>query len=287
MAREAPRGRVSRLTATGSAAVLVALLLAAAAPGLITTADPLAQDATMRLLPPGPAHLLGTDGFGRDVLSRLLHGARASLGCAFAAVGAAGILGVPLGTASARRRGPAGPLLQGATAVLLSVPFLLLAMVIVTSLTLSFTSVTLAIAAGLVAPTARMAEAAARVVLVQPYVDAARIAGAGPVRILVRHVLPNALPVILTHLTGALAVAISAEATLSFLGLGIPAPWPSWGRMLQEGARQHLESAPWIAGSAGVAIALAAAGAALLGDALADLVTPDHAPPASRRRLPR
>jgi peptide/nickel transport system permease protein len=276
----AGRRRRSGLGLTGKicAGILLALVLVALAPGLIARADPLAQDLTDRLAPPGSGHPFGTDGFGRDVFSRVVHGARVSLGCALAGVAAASLLGVSVGVSLAWRPRLAATILQGAVSVLLSVPFLLLALVIVVAMQPSFLSVTVAIAAGLVAPVARLSAAAARTVVCQPWIDAARTAGAGRVRILARHVLPNTASPILTQVTGLLGLAISAEATLSFLGLGIPAPYPSWGRMLAEGARQYLESAPWVAGFAGLAVAIAAVSASLLGDALRDLVT---------RRTPR
>jgi peptide/nickel transport system permease protein len=255
-----------------SAIVLLFFLFMALAPGSFTPADPLAQDLSQRLVPPGQQHPLGTDGFGRDVLSRVVHGARTSLAAALAGLAAAALLGVAVGLCSAWEPRFASVLLRGSMNVLLAIPFLLLALVIVVSMRASFLSVAVAIAAGLVAPIARLAEAAARSVLREPYIDAARLGGAGAARILMLHVLPNAASPILTQVTGYVGVAVSAEATLSFLGLGIPAPYPSWGRMLQEGARQYLEVAPWVAGFPGLAVALTVVSASLLGDALRDLV---------------
>lgn len=253
-------------------AVLLLLIVVALAPGLVTGIDPLEQDASHRLLPPGRGHPMGTDGFGRDVFSRVVHGTSASLGSAFLGFLAAFLAGASVGLVSAYRGGMLDRALQRSVDILLGIPFLVMALVIVVALTPSAFSVGAAIAAALAAPIARYTRAVARPYLSEPWVDAARLCGAGGARIMLRHVLPNAASPLITQGAAFLVTAVTAEATLSFLGLGIPAPFPSWGRMLLEGARQYLESAPWITAFPALALLLTVMSIVMLGDALRDLL---------------
>ena len=253
-----------------AAAVLFLLVLAAVFPGLVGARDPLAQSAADRLQPPGRGHIMGTDGFGRDVASRVVHGARVSLGIGFLGFGVASALGILAGTFSAYRGGAFDLVFQRLIDMFLGFPFLVLALVMVVGLGPSAVSIGAAIAVALAPQVSRVARAATLQVRVEPYVEAARLCGAGTRRIVFRHLLPNTLPPIIGQISSYLGTAVAAEATLSFLGLGISPPFASWGLMLQEGARQYLERAPWIALFPGLALSITVLCASVIGDSLRD-----------------
>ena len=263
-----------------SATALVSILAVALLADVVATHDPLAQDAAQRLRPPGLDHYFGTDGFGRDIFSRVVHGARGSLYVGLLAVGMAGVAGVWVGTLSAYRGGAFDLAVQRVVDVLLGFPFLVLALIMVVALGASPTSVAFAIALAMVPQVARLSRASALAIAGEPYLEAARVIGAGPYRIIWRHLLPNGFPPVLAQLTGYLGAAVVAETALSFLGLGVPPPSPSWGRMLQEGVRQYFEAAPWATVFPGLALSLTVVSTALLGDAARDLLDP------RRRRAP-
>ncbi len=255
-------------------AALVSIVAAAVLAELIATIDPLAQDVGQRLMPPGPDHYFGTDGFGRDVFSRVVHGARVSLFVASAALSVASLAGICVGVSSAYRGGSFDLAVQRAVDVLLGFPFLVLALVVVVAMGSSPTSVAIAIALGLAPQVARLSRASALSIKEEAYVEAARVIGAGSYRIIWRHLLPNSFPPVLAQLTGYFGAALVAESALSFLGLGVPPPFPSWGRMLQEGARQYFEAAPWATVFPGLALSITVLAAAFLGDAVRDLLDP-------------
>ncbi len=273
----------TRWPALPAAALLGLMAIAALFPGLITRQDPLSQNVAERLAPPGPEHLFGTDGFGRDVFSRVVHGTRASVLVGILAVSFASVIGVTVGLASGYAGGKVDLVLQRGVDVFLGFPFLALALVIIVALRPSALSVALAIGVAQAPLVARVARAAAMAIRTEDYILAARSGGAGPVRIVFRHVLPNSLSPILAQVTGYLGAAMAAEATLSFLGLGTPPPFPSWGGMLQEGARQYLETGPWIAAFPGLALSLAVMSFALLGDAVRDALEVRRPPGVPRR----
>jgi peptide/nickel transport system permease protein len=223
---------------------------------------------------PSLRHPFGTDNLGRDVLSRVIYGSRASLGAAGMAVGIGGVLGAALGLYAGYMGGWAERLLRHATDFLMSLPGLLLALVIVAGLGASFLNVSLAIAVALVAPSARIARSSAMAVRQLLYIDAARILGAGHGRILLHHVLPNAYAPILVILSIQFGTAVLVEGSLSFLGLGVPLGTPSWGNMLSGTALLYMQRAPWMALFPGLALTAVVLSMHLLGDALRDALDP-------------
>ncbi len=235
--------------------------------------DPVYVDPMSRLQGASSQHWLGTDLFGRDVLSRLMVGARTTLFVGVVAVGVAALVGVPLGVLAAMVPPWLSTIIMRAADILLAFPALLLA--IMFSAVFGGSTLTAMIAIGIASiPTfARVVRAAGLGVLASEYVLAARAAGRRPVSIAVRHVLPNVGSMVIVQASVAFAIAILAEAALSFLGLGTPPPTPSWGLMLQE-SQPLLFMAPQLAIVPGLAIALAVLGFNLLGDGLRDLLDP-------------
>ncbi len=253
-----------------AAAVLGLVVVSAVFAPIIARHDPVEQDVERRLERPGRAHLFGTDGFGRDVFSRVVHGARASLTVGFGAAALAGLIGVAVGLTTAYAGGAADLIAQRAVDVLLGFPFLVLALIVIVALAPSTISLTLAIGVGLAPHTARLARSAALPIVEEQYVAAARATGAGPFHIVLFHILPNTAPPIVAQLTGYFGAAVAAEAALSFLGLGVPPPFPSWGRMLQEGTRAYFEAAPWVTLLPGLVLSLTVMSCAILGDTIRD-----------------
>ena len=244
---------------------------------VIATHDPVAQDVARRLRPPGPDAFFGTDGFGRDVFSRAAHGARASLYVGLLSVGIASVAGVGLGTLSAYWGNPFDLVVQRAVDTLLGFPLLVLAIVMVVALGPSANSVVAALAVAMTPQITRLSRAGALQVKEELYMDAAMVVGAPPTRIILRHLLPNSFPPALAQITGYFGAAVVAETALSFLGLGVPPPDPSWGRMLEEGSRQYFEAAPWATVFPGLLLTLTVLSSALLGDALRDRLDPRSA----------
>lgn len=256
-------------------AVLVGLVLLTAVVSLVWTPyDPIRVAPQQVLLPAlsGP-HLLGTDGFGIDVLSRLMVSARICVLVGVIAVGIAAVLGVPLGVLAGQRGGWVSELLMRATDIWYAFPALLLAILFAAALGASTTTAMVAIGLGSVPAFARIARAATLQVMTQDYVLAARAAGTRPAAIAVRHVLPNIAPVVAVQASVSFGIAILAEAALSYLGLSTRPPTPTWGRMLRD-AQAYLFSDPVLALWPGLAIAGAVLGFNLLGDGLRDLLDP-------------
>jgi len=250
------------------AVVLVALVSLAWTPH-----DPTRVDATSLLLRPSVAHLLGTDGFGIDVASRVMVGAQTTLLVGVIAVGIAAVLGVPLGIGAAVVGGWGAEVLMRATDVLYAFPALLLAIVLAAAFGASTWTAMVAIGLATVPAFARVARAETLRVLASDYVLAARAAGTSRLGIATRHVLPNVAPVVGVQSSVAFGIAILAEAALSYLGLATPPPTPTWGRMLRD-AQSYLFTDPVLAVWPGVAIACAVLGFNLLGDGLRDLLDP-------------
>ena len=269
----------------GAAGVVVIVVIATVAlfPQLISDRDPLLHDVPNRLLPPSRDHWFGTDGFGRDMASRIAHGAAVSLYVAGAAISIGAVVGTTVGTLSGYLGGLFDLVVQRFVDALLGIPFLILAIVVIVAIRPSTHAVIIAIAAGYAPQAARLTRATVASVKTEHYVEAIRAMGAGPFRIVLRHVLPNSISPMLIHATGALGTALVAEATLSFLGLGVPPPEPSWGRMLQEGARSYLEVAPWLTIAPGLALTTTVVSVAFVGDALRDALDP-RSKRATRRR---
>ncbi|HLE81433.1 MAG TPA: ABC transporter permease [Dehalococcoidia bacterium] len=265
-------GRRSPLAAV-CAAILIVAALAAVFADAVATHDPLAQDIPNRLKPAGGDFLLGTDNFGRDVFSRIVHGSQISLYVAVMSVLAGTVLGTSLGMASAYLAGWVDLVAQRVVDASLGFPLLVLTVVIVVALGASTHTVVFAIAVALMPQMVRLSRSRALSVKEEAYVMAARAAGASLPRIVLKHILPHSLGPIIAHATGWVGAALVAESALSFLGLGVPPPYPSWGGMLQEG-RQYLEVAPWLTVLPGLALTITVLSFALLGDALRDELDP-------------
>jgi peptide/nickel transport system permease protein len=238
-----------------------------------TPYDPNHVEVTQRFRAPGAANVLGTDQLGRDELSRLLYGARNTLLVGIVTVLIALGLGVPLGGLAAVFRGPTEEAAMRLSDVLLAFPALLLAMLFAAVFQPSTLTAMAAIGIALVPVFARVVRGAGLQVMQQDYITAARTYGSGAGWILVRHLLPNVSSVLIVQATIAFAIAILAEAALSYLGLGTAPPTPSWGRMLSD-AQTALEQAPLLAVWPGLSIALSVLGFNLLGDGLRDLLDP-------------
>lgn len=263
-------------------AVLVAVTLLTALVSLVATPyDPVAVGTDL-LAPPGPAHWLGTDGFGIDILSRIMVGARIAVAVGVVAVAIAAVIGVPLGVlagsgavrrAEAARTGWLSGLVMRAGDILYAFPAMLLAIMLAAVFGGSTATAMVAIGVANIPPFLRVARAATLQVMVSDFVLAARGAGTGPLGIAARHVLPNIAPVMAVQASMAFGMSILSEAALSYLGLSTPLPIPTWGRMLNE-AQAYLYTDPMLAVWPGLAIGLAVLGFNLLGDGLRDLLDP-------------
>ena len=261
----------------GLAILVVVVAIAVLAPMLIPASFGTRMQMAMRLKPPAAGHWLGTDQLGRDLLTRVLLGARTSLGIAGAAVAISIALGLPLGIVSGYFRGWTDVVLMRLVDTLLSFPALLLALTISAMLGPSVPNTILAIGIAFTPFLARIIRGEALRVAEMPYVEAARAAGTTDAMMIVRHVLPNVLPLIIVQGTISLAFAILAEAGLSFLGLGTQPPQSSWGLMIQS-SRDYLDVAPWTALVPGVAVALTVLALNMFGDVLRDVLDPRARP---------
>ncbi len=255
-------------------AVLVGVVVVMALVSFVWTPyDPTFVNAVDRLQTFSAQHWLGTDKFGRDVLSQILMGSRTTLFVGVVAVGVATLLGVPLGIIAAMAPRWFGELLMRGNDLLLAFPALLLAIMFSAVYGGSTLVAMVAIGIATVPSFARLVRSGALQVMSTEYVLAARAAGRRPAAIGLRHVLPNVSSLVIIQASVSFAIAVLAEAALSFLGLGTPPPTPSWGRMLQE-SQELLFSAPRLAVVPGVAIAAAVLGFNLLGDGLRDYLDP-------------
>ena len=276
---EAPRplGRLLRryTPITIGIVLAVAMIVLAAAAPFVAPLSPSAQFSDAVLKGPGVVerHTLGTDEFGRDVLSRIIWGTRISLQVGLASVIFGFALGVPLGILAGYQGGRVESTVMRGSDMLQAFPTLLLALLIVTALGGSLVNEIMAIGIALTPNFVRLARSLALTIRDQDYIMAARGLGSGQLRIMARHVFPNALYALVVVATLYIATAIRTEASLSFLGFGIPPPTPSWGNILSEG-RQYIKCCPWITTFSGVAIMLAVLAFNLMGDALRDLLDP-------------
>jgi peptide/nickel transport system permease protein len=259
--------------AAGAAVILAMALVAVLAP-LLAPYDPRVPDYGTMLARPGPAHWLGTDAFGRDVLSRIVWGARTALSVGFAAALGGATLGAVVGVAGAYFGGLVDLLFERVVDILLSFPLIILALAVVASLGNGVGTVILAITVPMVPRCARVIRSSALAIRRAPYVDAARAAGYGHARIILRHMLPNVMAPYLIMVTAFMGQAILLEASLSFLGLGVAEPTPAWGLMLKGAAVDFAETAPWLALFPGLAISFAVLAFNLFGDSLRDALDP-------------
>ena len=272
--RRRPRRRRGLGAATILGGVVVALIAATALLSFVWTPhDPGLVDPSVRLQDPSAEYLLGTDKYGRDVLSLLMVGSRTTLYVGVVAVGVAALVGVPLGILSAMAPRWAGELVMRANDVVLAFPALLLAIMLTAGYGQGLTTAMLAIGIASIPTFARVVRSGALQIMRTEYVLAARAAGRGPIGIAARHVIPNVAGLVVVQASVSFAIAVLAEAALSYLGLGAPPATPSWGRMLQEG-QELLFVAPRLELYPGIAIALAVLGFNLLGDGLRDRFDP-------------
>jgi peptide/nickel transport system permease protein len=254
--------------------IMVLFVWVALSADLISRYDPLSVDSAHRLAAPDWRHWLGTDSFGRDVWSRIIHGARISLAVGIGSTTLGATIGVMVGLTSGYLSGWVDLVFQRVTDILQALPLLVLALVMTAALGPSLPNVILAIAIPLIPTVARVIRANTLALREQPFVEAAKSIGMSEMRIALRHVLPNTLAPLIVLATAQLGSTILTEASLSFLGLGIPEPYPSWGRMLSESAAEYVRVAPWLVIFPGIAISLAVFGTNLFGDALRDILDP-------------
>jgi peptide/nickel transport system permease protein len=260
------------MTRVGLAIVLVAVLAATIGPAL-TPYDPAGQTLSERLEPPSLAHPFGLDELGRDILARLVAGARISIAVGLAVVSVSSLVGMALGSIAGYFGGMVDDAISRVVDVLMAFPGILLAIALVAVLGPSLTNVILALCVIGWVGYARLVRGQALRAREFEYVQAARALGAGPARVILRHVLPAAIPAVIVQATLGMAGAILAEASLSFLGLGVQPPTPSWGTMLDAG-RSHLFDAPHLTLFPGLAIAMLVLGFNFLGDGLRDRLDP-------------
>ena len=261
------------LGAAGAVIVTAFVLMAIFAPW-ITQFDPTLTNPRVSLAPPGGAHPLGADFMGRDTWSRIVYGARISLAVGLGSTGLGCLFGVTIGLTSGYFGGWYDLVVQRVMDMMQSLPLLVMALVMTAALGPSLENTIIAISIPLVPTVARVIRSNTLMLREMPYVEAARAVGMNEFSIALRHVLPNTLAPLIVLATAQLGSAILVEAALSFLGLGIPEPHPSWGRMLSESAAEYMRTAPWLVIFPGVAISLVVFGANLLGDALRDLLDP-------------
>jgi len=256
------------------AIVLVLMIVIAILAPVLAPHSQVDMNLPRRLEPPNRTFWFGTDSFGRDVFSRVLYGARISLYVGFLSVGIASVVGTLAGVVSGYKGGVVDLAIQRLVDTLMGFPSLVMAMVLVVALGAAVNNVALAIAIAFTPRLLRIARSSAVSVKEEDYVIAARAIGASNVRIMLRHILPNSLAPVFVLATGYLGTAIVAEASLSFLGLGVPPPNPAWGSMLQEGTQGYMETAPWLAIFPGIALSMVVFSFSFLGDALRDALDP-------------
>jgi peptide/nickel transport system permease protein len=265
--------RKKPLGAAGGA-VMLAIVFTALFADQLQTSDPIATESGATLAPPGRAHWLGTDHLGRDIYSRIVHGARVSLIVGIASTLFGSVLGGVIGLLSGYAGGKTDLIAQRLLDILQGLPLLVLALVMSAALGPSVENVIIAISIPIIPRAARVIRASVLAIRELQYVEAARAVGAQSLRIAFRHILPNTVGPFIVLCTAQLGSAILVEATLSFLGLGIPEPYPSWGRMLSVSAAEYAQKAPHLVIFPGLAISLAVFGSNLLGDALRDRLDP-------------
>jgi peptide/nickel transport system permease protein len=267
------RKLVRRPLVMAAAAVIGVFVLVAVAAPQLAPFDPVATNLLAMRKPPSAVHRLGTDEVGRDVLSRLIWGARASLLAGVIPVGLAVTISIPLGLLSGYAGGWLDGVIMRVTDAMLSIPFLIVAIALAAFLGPSLTNAMLAIGIAALPTFLRLARGTVLAIKTEDYVEAARALGCSRPRVAGRHILPNMLPPLLVQSSITVAAAIIAEASLSFLGLGQQPPAPSWGSMLNA-AQRYLSQAPWMALYPGLAIFCIVMAVNVLGDGLRDALDP-------------
>jgi peptide/nickel transport system permease protein len=240
----------------------------------LTRFDPVTTNSALSLAPPSAEHIFGCDFLGRDIYSRIVYGARISLAVGLGAAALGCVVGVALGLTSGYLGGWIDLIIQRLVDIMQALPVLILALMMAAALGPAIDNTILAISIPLIPYSARVIRSNTLALREMPYVEAARAVGMSEFRIAVRHVLPNTLAPLIVLATAQLGSAILTESSLSFLGLGVPEPHPSWGRMLSESAAEYVRTAPWLVIFPGIAISLAVFGTNLLGDALRDILDP-------------
>jgi peptide/nickel transport system permease protein len=262
-----PLALVSILSFTG-------LMVCALGADIISTHNPLEHGEGGRLESPSMRHYFGTDGFGRDVFSRVIHGARSTLLIGAIATTTATLLGIFVGTISVYLGGYIDLFIQQFVDILLGFPFIVLAIIIVAAVGPSHTSIIIAITLSQAPQICRLSRSSALLVKEESYIDAARVNGTPDFRIIVKHILPNSIPPVAGQFAVYFGVAVAADTTLSFLGLGLTPPTPSWGSMIHEGLQQYFEVAPWTTIFPIIALIVTVLSTALIGDAVRERLKP-------------
>lgn len=261
------------LGAAGAVIVIAFLIIAIFAP-VFTGFDPTSTNARTSLAKPGGEHILGADFMGRDMWSRIVYGARISLIVGIGSTVLGCFFGVIIGLLSGYYGGWLDLITQRFIDVMQALPLLVMALLMAASLGPSLTNTIIAISIPIVPHVARVIRANTLTLREMPYVEAAKAVGMSETKIAFRHVLPNTIAPLIVLGTAQLGSAILTEASLSFLGLGVPEPHPSWGRMLSESAAEYVRTAPWLVIFPGLAISLVVFGTNLLGDAVRDILDP-------------
>ena len=267
LARRYPLGAIG-------AVIMAIFVFAALIAPFLTVYDPLSTNSAISLARPSAAHWLGCDFMGRDVYSRIVYGARISLAVGSGSMALGVSIGVLIGLLSGYIGGWIDLAAQRLIDILQSLPLLVMALLMAASLGPSLHNTIIAISIPLIPYSARVVRANTLSLRELPFVESAKAIGMSEIRIAMRHVLPNTLAPLIVLATAQLGSTILTEASLSFLGLGIPEPHPSWGRMLSESAAEYVRTAPWLVIFPGLAISFVVFGTNLLGDALRDILDP-------------
>lgn len=282
MISSARLSRVSKLLSTvkrkplaaAGALILISVVIIAIGADFIATHDPYSFAAADRLQGPSTDHFFGTDEFGRDVFSRVVHGSRVSLQVGLLAVAISTVVGTTIGIASGYFGGWFDSVTQRLVDMIMSFPAIVLALAIVAARGQGTENIVTALAVVQTPGLIRVVRANILTLKQRPFIEAGRVIGAHPTRIMAVHLLPNVASTIIVLATGGLGGAILAEATLSFLGLGTPPPEPSWGGMLSGSARRFATDAPWLVIFPGLALSLTIFSFNLFGDGLRDILDP-------------